>query len=403
MKQLESLCFKVHGDYITDFFRDLVLDGDPNKALMAVLDGICGITIQDARKILKGEKRFEGVNDLAFIDDEEGLDDRYMINLCWVYRNERCVAKIWTKEELHERMKDIPPEDKWDGEDNGEVWWRNVAVDYLDQMELRRVEPINRYCQGPLAKLTRHTIEERNLNVEISRRGPYPTSESLTILPPGYESPHIRSQDEYKQIIVAQNKTIREQEKTIGYQEKTIGYQEDTISVQADTLDSAVGRVEGMLGRGGGADPLMQQIKAMDETIDMDEKVTGLPDPVEVEPEDTQHFTWIIDPEGNLYRMPYQAHEEWVEKYKAYLPYDDYTQATKHGWVRVSGGVGLGLAIDFNPATPVNYQALKSFMGKLSYHTFTMNVVDTEKFVIGIDYKEALRIVNEAQRGKFKT
>lgn len=64
---MESVCFQVHGSFITDTARDFW--GEDRYALaMDILEG-CGLSKDQACEVIAGKKRLEGVNEFSLEDD----------------------------------------------------------------------------------------------------------------------------------------------------------------------------------------------------------------------------------------------------------------------------------------------------------------------------------------------
>lgn len=309
----ETLGFKVEGEYLTDFFREHLLDGDSHKTIIMFQESLCGIQLSHVKSILKGEHKLEGVNDLEFVEDN-GLDDRYMKDLCWVYRKERCVPGVWTEKELESWMKDVPvPEENkpllqtinemvdsaahrgygFDTDDNGKVHMVNTSIGAAERKALTK-------------SFANQGLEDRDAILNSYLNG------------------------------MKHNNDISD-------------------------------------------DPSAEP-----------------PQPHTLTPEDQNHHTWLIDPQGNLYKIPWQRHDDWVKHYANFLPFSKYIEATKHGWVRVSGGPGLGVVIDFDATKGANKTAILKHIAMYACFTFTMDISNTKVFEINIDYKHAKRLVNEA-------
>lgn len=64
---MESVCFQVHGSFITDTARDFW--GEDRYALaMDILEG-CGLSKDQACEVIAGKKRLEGINEFSLEDD----------------------------------------------------------------------------------------------------------------------------------------------------------------------------------------------------------------------------------------------------------------------------------------------------------------------------------------------
>lgn len=72
--------FTIHGDFITNHFRDRVAEGDWREAHAGLLDSLVGATEEHVAEILAGRKQLVGVNDIEYVDDDAsekpGWDDR---------------------------------------------------------------------------------------------------------------------------------------------------------------------------------------------------------------------------------------------------------------------------------------------------------------------------------------
>lgn len=70
MKRLKELHFTIHGDFITDFFRDFMLEGNEGKAYISIGESFPDMEAGQIKQILEGNAQLEGINDLEFIIKE---------------------------------------------------------------------------------------------------------------------------------------------------------------------------------------------------------------------------------------------------------------------------------------------------------------------------------------------
>lgn len=73
-----SMSFSIEGQFLTEFVRGLVLDGEWRKALDSLKDSLPGMTTDQAVSILDGSKRLVGVNNLELVDQDQ--DDPELAN-----------------------------------------------------------------------------------------------------------------------------------------------------------------------------------------------------------------------------------------------------------------------------------------------------------------------------------
>jgi hypothetical protein len=71
---MEKVFFKVDGEFLTNLARNLVLEGECEKATNILKKGICNIGYDIVVSILNGDKKFIGINDLDLISDDSSLE-----------------------------------------------------------------------------------------------------------------------------------------------------------------------------------------------------------------------------------------------------------------------------------------------------------------------------------------
>ena len=62
-KKTTSVCFQVHGDFVTKHFRDRVVEGEWREALNGLVESLGGMDVAIAMEILKGNKMLVGINE----------------------------------------------------------------------------------------------------------------------------------------------------------------------------------------------------------------------------------------------------------------------------------------------------------------------------------------------------
>lgn len=77
--------FTIHGDFITNFFRTLVLEGSWRKAAQDLQDSLIGISTEQTYDVLSGKKQLVGVNQLDFIEDNKFQDETFFNNQYFTY------------------------------------------------------------------------------------------------------------------------------------------------------------------------------------------------------------------------------------------------------------------------------------------------------------------------------
>lgn len=131
-----------------------------------------------------------------------------------------------------------------------------------------------------------------------------------------------------------------------------------------------------------------------------EEERPRLPAPHSMGSADWPHRTWLISPQGDLYKIPFMEHATWIMKYMECLPqelFDDHGEwlGYEMGWVRVSGVHGQALVyIDVLPGVKVHLPAVTRFI---------MQFAALDFFVDGFrqDYRDAIARVREiTQRGR---
>lgn len=71
--------FSIHGDFITNHFRSIVLEGNWRRAVTDLQESLIGISIEQVHDVLSGKKQLDGINEIYFIDDNK-FDDQNFIN-----------------------------------------------------------------------------------------------------------------------------------------------------------------------------------------------------------------------------------------------------------------------------------------------------------------------------------
>lgn len=286
----EALHFSVHGDFLTNLFREELLEGDPEKTLGRLMQSLIGFDLGHARSILRGEKKLVGINNLDLKKDK-GYTDKEMRRLCYIYRDDRCVPGIFLEAECKKWMDQFPPK---------EPEYVPIAV---------------RRAGGDLATMLRE-----------SRQSPVET--------------------------------------------------------------------------------FIRQMKSED-MEDLYEEATAPPVPYEnFTPDDADHFGWLISPEGLLYKIPFQKHGDWFVKYAKYIDpkgviFDEYGEGNPckdHGWIRFSGGPGLGMVVDLSKNKELRppKHAISRHMRRYAGHQFTISDDSRHVFEINIDFERAMRLLNES-------
>lgn len=80
--EVQTVTFSVTGEFITEHARDRVRPGDLGwqSALRFLTDSICGLSMEDAIDILKGEMRFTGSSadpkGILFFPEDSGVRDQ---------------------------------------------------------------------------------------------------------------------------------------------------------------------------------------------------------------------------------------------------------------------------------------------------------------------------------------
>lgn len=85
----EKHFFKVHGEYLTNFLRDLALEPNLSKAIKTIEESFYQldnkILHEVLGQILRGEKKFIGINDLDLVEDNnENLFPKIFENICYL-------------------------------------------------------------------------------------------------------------------------------------------------------------------------------------------------------------------------------------------------------------------------------------------------------------------------------
>ena len=83
----EMCHFSVHGDFLTNHCRNLVVEGDWTHALNTLTESLIGISVEYCYQILKGEKKLVGINDVDLVDDDMESDEvkKYLSEVNYMY------------------------------------------------------------------------------------------------------------------------------------------------------------------------------------------------------------------------------------------------------------------------------------------------------------------------------
>jgi len=84
-RKIGSVSFQVHGDFITDFCRSLVREGNWRKGLDSLRESIIGINSDQCYEILSGKKQLVGVNSLEYVDDDKHLNKEWIEEYYYAY------------------------------------------------------------------------------------------------------------------------------------------------------------------------------------------------------------------------------------------------------------------------------------------------------------------------------
>lgn len=77
--------FTIHGDFITNHFRSIVLEGDWRRAVQDLKDSLIGITTDQVQAILAGKKKLTGVDQLDYEDDNKFEDKKFIESQYFTY------------------------------------------------------------------------------------------------------------------------------------------------------------------------------------------------------------------------------------------------------------------------------------------------------------------------------
>lgn len=158
------------------------------------------------------------------------------------------------------------------------------------------------------------------------------------------------------------------------------------------------------------------KMEQLDNTIKamMEEPVYTLKPHVKWSEDDLVHYHWFIAPDGDIYKVPYQDHEKWMKENikeltsKGLIKLDvegDIREAyLSQGWVRVSGGTGMGVSINCHADAPVNRNRLMDLIMTFAMTGFTCDIVKTAAegcgtFELAIDYRRMKRLLNQNMKG----
>lgn len=114
-----ELCFRVDGEYLTRLSRDRVIEERFDHGFNILFDGLVGISADQVLKILRGDAKLIGVNDLDMVDDDDTdykaqLD--YFYAGVWVtsggrYLRPYAVVTSWGSEDMAHSDKITPDSD----------------------------------------------------------------------------------------------------------------------------------------------------------------------------------------------------------------------------------------------------------------------------------------------------
>lgn len=83
--ETRSAHFSIDGGWLTNICRDFVLEGKWRHALATLVDGLEGISTDQALSILRGQQRLDGVNSVEMVDDHTPGAAEYISTLAWQY------------------------------------------------------------------------------------------------------------------------------------------------------------------------------------------------------------------------------------------------------------------------------------------------------------------------------
>ncbi len=76
----ETVHFSVEGAFLTDFFRKICLEGTWSKALNMLQESLIGFPMDLAIKVLSGDMKLVGLNDIYIEDDNDSADYKEQLN-----------------------------------------------------------------------------------------------------------------------------------------------------------------------------------------------------------------------------------------------------------------------------------------------------------------------------------
>jgi hypothetical protein len=85
MMNTESVCFEITGEFVTEHAREMVCDGDFGDAISLLVDGLPGLTYEQAYSILRGEQRLVGTNDVELVSELPEVEIEHLERLVWLY------------------------------------------------------------------------------------------------------------------------------------------------------------------------------------------------------------------------------------------------------------------------------------------------------------------------------
>lgn len=83
--------FSIDGEWLTEIVRSLVAEGRWRHALATLVDGLHGISTDEALSVLRGEYKLVGVNECALVAEDAEVTAAHVALLAWQY------AGLWRK------------------------------------------------------------------------------------------------------------------------------------------------------------------------------------------------------------------------------------------------------------------------------------------------------------------
>lgn len=120
-----SVGFTIHGDFMTDHFRNLVREGNWRQALENTMDGLIGMTSEYAGMILAGKAALEGVNSVEFVEDNKHEDPEWVKKHYFTYT----YNLIAYKGKIYEKYRNVEALYEEDSEKAKVIFdWRSIPV-----------------------------------------------------------------------------------------------------------------------------------------------------------------------------------------------------------------------------------------------------------------------------------